>query len=143
MTNPVAAIALVDSAAEFLQPGEEIIAFDDRHAVDFWKGRRGIDKLDTPVGVRFSTHQVGVVITTRRFLMFRLGGLLLDRAQEVLTDIPVSQVDSIEYIGHALRSFEVKLTIQGTEYGFIVAHLTDRMGKGLEIAKQRAADDSG
>lgn len=136
-------IGLLDSAAEFLQSDEEIVAVGDRRAADYWKGRRGIDKLDTLVGVRFTTRQMRVVITTRRFLMFRMGGLVAAEAQEVLTDIPVGQVDSIEYIGHALRSFEVKLTIQGTEYGFLVAHLTDRMAKGLEIAKRGAAADAG
>ena len=112
MTYPVAAyIGLVDSAKERLEPGEEIVVIDDGHAVDFWKGRRGIDKLQTPEGVRFVTHQMGVVITTRRFLMFSLGGLTRSRAEEILTDLPVGRVESIEYIGHALKSFEVKLRL--------------------------------
>jgi hypothetical protein len=138
MTSAAAAIALIDSATEFLQPGEEIVEVDEGKAIDYWKGRRGIDKRETPAGVRFTKHQVGVVITTRRFLTFRLGGFPIDRAQEILTDIPVGQVDSIEYVSHALRSFEVKLRIQGTEYDFIVAHISHRMEKALELAKQGA-----
>ena len=64
-----------------------------------------------PAGVRFVKHQMGVVITTRRFLMFGLGGFPRARADELLTDVPVGEVDSIECVGHSFKSFEAKLTI--------------------------------
>jgi len=60
----------------------------------------------------------------RRFLMFRTGGFLRNRADEILTALPVAEVDSIECIGHALKSFEAKLTVQGIRYDFLVAHIS-------------------
>lgn len=132
--------ALAESAVEHLEPGEEIVvAGEGGPAVDFWKGRRGIQDLPTPAGVQFDKHQMGVVITTKRFLMFKLDGLLRSKAGEVLTDLPIEEVDSITYIGHAFKSFEVKLVIHGIEYGFIVAHIRHVMERALEAAKAGTA----
>src|SRR2546423_14686483 len=85
MNDSVARSPLAESAAAYLEPGEEIVVVEGSQAVDFWKGRRGIQDQPTPTGVRFVRHQMAVVITTRRFLMFKIGGFLLDRAQKLLT----------------------------------------------------------
>ncbi|MFL5840849.1 MAG: hypothetical protein ACJ77Z_10425 [Thermoleophilaceae bacterium] len=131
---------LAESAAEYLEPGEEIVAAaEGGPAVDVWKGRRGIHEQPTPVGVRFEKHQMAVVITTERFLMFRLGGFLRNRARELLTDLPIEEVDSITYKSHAFKTFEVALVIYGIEYGFVVPHIAHRMEKALEAAKGGAS----
>ena len=136
----VARIGLAESAAEYLEPGEEIVvAAEGGAAVDFWKGRRGIQDQPTPAGVRFDKHQMGVVITTKRFLMSRLGGFLRNSARELLTDVPIEEVDSITYKSHALKAFEVVLVIHGIEYGFLVPHIAHRMEKALDAAKGGAA----
>ena len=139
--SSVAGLALAESAAPYLEPGEEIVVVEGTLAVDFWKGKRGLQDRSTPEGVRFIKHQMGVVITTRRFLMFKIGGLPLDRAQEVLTDLPVAEVDSIVCKGHWLKAFEVKLTIRGIEYGFMVPHIgrCHQMEQALEAAKHDSA----
>jgi hypothetical protein len=137
-SSAAARIGLADSAAAYLEPGEEIVVVEGGQAVDFWKGRRGIQDQPTPADVSFVKHQMGVVITTRRFLMFKLGGLLRARADELLTNLPVGEVDSIVCVGHSFKSFEVKLTIHGIEYGFIVAHIgrCHYLEKALEAAKR-------
>ena len=141
MADAIAArIGLADSAAEHLEPGEEIVvAAEGGAAVDFWKGHRGIQDQPTPVGVRFDKHQMGVVITTKRFLMFKLGGLLRATAEELLTDLPIEEVDSITYKGHTFKAFEAVLVIHGTEYSFMVPHIAHRMEQALEAAKRGSA----
>src|SRR5437868_14972740 len=141
------AVGLAQSAAGYLEAGEQIVVVEGRYqAVDFWKGRRGIEGRAAPAGVRFVKHQMGVVITTRRFLMFGLGGFPRARADELLTNVPVGEVDSIECVGHSFKSFEAKLTIQGIEYDFIVGHIgrCNTMAKALEAAKRGTfgTDDS-
>jgi hypothetical protein len=135
------ALGLIESLPAYLQPGEEIVVVDDRSATAVWKGRRGIEQAPTPDGVKFDKRSMGVVVTNRRFLMFRLGGVL-GHAEELLTDLPVGAVDSVECVSHWLKSFEAKLTIGGTEYGFLVAHMSGchDIARGLEAAKQNAAE---
>src|SRR3954454_22749269 len=98
-----ALIGLVDSVAAYLEPGEEIVVVEGGQAADFWKGRRGIQDEQTPDGVSFVKHQMGVVITTRRFLMFKLGGLLRAGADELLVNLPVAEIDSIVCVGHSFK----------------------------------------
>lgn len=136
-----ARVNLVDAAAPVLQSGEQVVVVDGEPAVDFWKARRATRALPTPEGVRFDKGQMGVVVTTRRLLMFEVGGFPEERARELMTDVPVARVDSIVAIGHSFRSFEVRLTIDGVEYGFILAHVGRgrRMATALEIAKQASS----
>lgn len=136
----VARIALAQSAGEHLEPGEEIVVAEEGGAaVDFWKGHRGIQDRPTPAGVRFDRRQMGVVITTKRFLMFRLGGFFRNSVRELLTDLPIEEVDSITYKSHAFKAFEVMLVVHGIEYGFIVPHIAHRMEKALAAAKGGSA----
>ena len=139
--NSVAPIAIAESVGSYLEPGEEIVVVEGARAVDFWKGKRGILEQPAPAGVRFIKGQVAAVITTRRFLMFKIGGFPLDRAQELLTDIPVADVDSIGCESHLFKSFEVKLTIRGIAYVFVVPHIgrCHQMAKALEAAKRGEA----
>src|SRR3954452_10073608 len=116
--SSVAPLAVAESAAPYLEPGVQIVVVEGAQAVDFWKGKRGIQEQPGTTGVRFIKRQVAAVITTRRFLMFKIGGFPLDRADELLTDIPVADVDSIGCESHLFKSFEVKLTIQGIGYVF-------------------------
>jgi hypothetical protein len=138
LNDAIAWGALAESVAPYLRPGEEIVAVDDSSAVDFWKGKRAISDRPMSDGVRFLRRQMGVVITTQRFLAFRVGGLPVDRAQELLTDVPVGDVDAIVCKSYWYKAFEVHLTLRGVEYPFIVPHIgrAQRMAKALEIVQR-------
>jgi hypothetical protein len=128
---------LANSAAAFLEPGEEIVVVDEdgAQAVDFWKAQRGTLDQPTPAGVSFGKGQMGVAITRRRFLVFKCG--FFGKAQQVLAGVPIGEVGSIDCIGHSLKSFEVVLKLDGLEYRFINAHIgrCRRMQKALAIAQ--------
>ena len=138
----VARTALAESATPFFEPGEEIAVGekygDPYRALDFWKGRRGIEDLPAPSGVRFIKGQMGVVITTRRFLTFKIGGFPMDRAKELLTDLPVNEVDSITVLNRFFSWSGVILTIGGQEYQFRIPDIGygSIMAQALENAKQ-------
>ena len=132
-----ARIGLGTSAVAHLEPGEEIVVVGGAQAVDFWKGKRGIENQPTPSGVRFIKRQMGVVITTRRFLMLKIGAIS-DRVEEVLTDLPVAEVDSIVCKSYWWKAFEAHLTIHGSEYTFLIPHIGwgREMEKALDAAKR-------
>jgi hypothetical protein len=127
---------LANSAAAFLEPGEEIVVDEGGvPAVDFWKAQRGTLGQPAPAGVSFGKGQMGVVITRRRFLVFKCG--FFGKAQQVLAGVPIGEVDSIDCIGHSFKSFEVALKLDTLEYRFINGHISRcrRMQKALAIAQ--------
>ena len=97
MSTAIAAyIALADSVAERLAPGETVVKVDDFQAVDFWKPKRAIKDVTAPGAPEpFGSHQLGAVMTDRRLLLFRLGGLTQSQAEEILLDVPIAEVESV------------------------------------------------
>lgn len=127
---------LADSVGRYLRADEEIVVVDGMQAIDFWKARRETRGAPTPGGGRFPRGRMGVVITTQRLLMFRVGALAA-RVEELVADLPLADVDRIACQSHALRSFEVTLTVRGVDRGFVLAHISHgrRMEKALATAK--------
>jgi hypothetical protein len=137
MSTAIAAyIALADSAGERLAPDETIVEVDDFQAIDFWKPTRAIKDVTAPGATGpFGSHQLGAVMTDRRLLLFTLGGLTHSKAEEVLLDVPIAQVESIRCESHWWKSFELFLGLGGTECPFLIAHI----GRGRTFEKAYAA----
>jgi hypothetical protein len=68
-----------------------------------------------------------LVITPRRMLIFKAGGAMTVKAQELITDIPIADVDSIE-VGKATLTKPVTITVRGSSFD-------------LETAKAQPAED--
>jgi hypothetical protein len=124
--------ALIESAEPYFQPGEEVLA------VDWWSGRRGIEKLPMIPGLQLTRKQMGVVVTSRRFLTFRVRGVLVDTARELLTDLPLADVDSIT-VASRLAGFEATLTVRGVAYRFLTPHISHTRALAEKVAQARAA----
>jgi hypothetical protein len=137
MSTAIAAyIALADSVAERLAPDETVVEVDDSQAVDFWKPRRAIKDVTAPGAAEpFGSHQLGAVMTDRRLLLFRLGGLTHSQAEEILLDVPIAEVESVRCESHWWKSFELFLGVGGAEYPFLIAHI----GRGRKFEKAHEA----
>lgn len=68
-----------------------------------------------------------LVITPQRMLIFKAGGAMTIKAQELISEIPISDVDSIE-VGKATLTKPVTLTIRGATFM-------------IETAKAQPAED--
>jgi hypothetical protein len=125
MSTAIAAyIDLADSAAERLAPDESVVEIDDFQTIDFWKPKRAIKDVTVPRATGpFGSQQVGAVMTDRRLLLFRLGGLTHSKAEEILLDVPLAEVEAIRCESHWWKSFELFLGLGGTEYPFLIAHI--------------------
>jgi len=142
MPTAIAAyIGLNTSAAEHLAPGETLITVgEDRTAVDFWKPQRAIKNVTAPGAAGpFGRRQIGAAITTRRLLLFTLGGIARASADEILLEVPIASVDAIVCASYWWKSTELNLTLGGTTYPFYIAHIA--RGRRMEeaLAASRAA----
>ena len=138
MTTAIAAYGgLADSAAEYLATDEAIVSVDDgSSAIDFWKPQRAIRGVTAPGAAGpFSGWQIGAAITTRRLLLFTLGGIARARADKILLEVPIADVEAITCKSYWWKSTELRLTLGGTEYPFYIAHI----GRGQRMEKALAA----
>ena len=122
---------LRESAVSYLQPDERVIA------ADFWLGNRKTENAPMAPGVTLTRHRMGAVMTQKRLLIFSTRGVGLNKANELLTDLPLDQVDSIEGRSHWLKSFEAILTVQGIQHTLRCPHVghTRLVGEVLHAAK--------
>jgi hypothetical protein len=65
-------------------------------------------------GVQLSS-KMGVAITSHRLLIFKAGGAVTLKATELLSDIPIGDVDSIE-VGKGALTKPVMLTVRGESF---------------------------
>jgi hypothetical protein len=80
-----------------------------------------------------------LAITPQRLLIFKAGGAVTLKATELLTDVPIGDVDSIE-VGRGALTKPVTLTIRGESFQVEApkAANTDKLVKALEEAKAGA-----
>jgi hypothetical protein len=136
-------ISLGDSVPAHLAPGEEIVEVGEYTAMDFWKPHRTIRGVTAPgASGPFGRRQVGAAITNRRLLLFTLGGLTHDRADSVLLEVPIADVQAIVCESHWWKSFEVRLLLRDAAYPFLVAHIGRgrRMAEALEDTRSTLRD---
>jgi hypothetical protein len=141
--------AMEKSVRPFLQPGEELLnvtlvqgkgiakamlaggvvgamavgAHRDRKAKD--------DRGDVQL-----SSKMGLALTDRRLLLFKAGGAVTLKARELLTEVPVADVDDIE-IGKGVVTKPVTLTIRGETFAVETprASNTDKLVQAFAAAK--------
>jgi hypothetical protein len=65
-------------------------------------------------GVQLAS-KMGLAVTNRRLLIFKAGGAMTLKAQELITAIPISEVDSIE-VGKGVMSKPITVTVRGEQH---------------------------
>jgi hypothetical protein len=137
------------SVRPFLQPGEELLN------VTLVQGK-GIAKAMLAGGVvgamAVGAHRdrkakddggdvqlsskMGLALTDRRLLLFKAGGAVTLKARELLTEVPVADVDDIE-IGKGVVTKPVTLTIRGETFAVETprASNTDKLVQAFAAAK--------
>jgi hypothetical protein len=119
--------AMIKSVGAYLQPGEELLN------ATIVQGK-GLGKVALAGGVFASmavankrdknghgdggemklSSKMGIAITTRRLLIFKAGGSMTLSAKELLSEVPIADVDTIE-IGRGVVSKPITLRIRGQE----------------------------
>src|SRR3954454_5532165 len=134
MVAPDGTPLLRNSLQPLLKPGEEVMA------ADFWVSSRGSEGAQAAPGVVLA-NRMGVAVTSQRLLVCSLQKWKRDEAQDVLTDLPLTQVDSIATRSpHWYAQVQVVLTVGGVEH---LATTTDtsrtkKLAAALDAAKQKA-----
>jgi Bacterial PH domain len=80
--------------------------------------------------------RMGVVVTSRRLLLFKAGGQLTMKAKELITAVPVDQVDAIE-VGKGMATKPISIVVGGETYTFEAprAQPSDELPNALEQAR--------
>ena len=142
MTTAIAAlIGLADSSAGYLAPDEAFVMVGDFQAIDFWKPTRALTATTAPGATGpFGARQIGAAITNRRLLLFTLGGMAHARADGILLEVPIDDVETIRCESHWWKSFELFLVLAGATYPFLIAHIGRgrKMEQALDLARQGA-----
>jgi hypothetical protein len=109
-------------------------ALRDRKAPNSEDGNAG-----DAAGVELSS-KMGLAITPRRVLIFKAGGAVTVKAQELLSDIPIADVDSIE-VGKGALTKPVTFTVRGESFRVEApkAANTDKLVSAFEQAKGGSA----
>jgi hypothetical protein len=60
-------------------------------------------------------NKMGIAVTSRRLLIFKAGGAMTLKAQELLTAVPVGDVDGME-VGKAALTKPLTITVRGESF---------------------------
>jgi hypothetical protein len=85
-------------------------------------------------------NKMGIGVTSQRLLIFKAGGAMTLKATELLTDVPIAEVDSIT-VGKGTLSKPVTVTVRGESFQVEApkASNTDKLVSAYEEARQSAA----
>jgi hypothetical protein len=104
------------------------------------KGRDN-DDADAPSGgtVELSS-KMALAVTPARLLIFKAGGAVTVKAKELLSDIPIADVDSIE-VGKGALTKPLTLTVRGESFKVEApkAANTDKLVSAFEQARATSA----
>jgi hypothetical protein len=122
--------AMTKSIGAYLQPGEELLS------ATIVQGK-GLGKVALAGGVFTAmavassrdrkaaaeggeaeiklSSKMGLAITTRRLMLFKAGGSMTLSAKELLTEVPIGDVDSID-IGKGVVTKPVTITVRGEAF---------------------------
>jgi hypothetical protein len=94
---------------------------------------------DAPDGSVQLSSKMGIGITTRRLLIFKAGGAVTLSAKELLTAVPIGDVDSIE-VSKGVVTKPIVLTVRGESFQVEAprAANTDKLVSAFEQAKAGA-----
>lgn len=149
--------AMTKSIQAYLQPGEELLnativqgkglakvaiagGVVGAMAVAAQRDRKAKAAGDAPDGAVQLSSKMGIGVTTRRLLLFKAGGAVTLSAKELLTAVPITDVDSIE-AGKAIVTKPITLTIRGESFQVEAARAvnTDKLVAAFTQAKAGAA----
>lgn len=68
-----------------------------------------------PAGEVKLANKMGIGVTSRRLLIFKAGGAMTLKAQELLTAVPVADVDSVA-VGKGTMTKPVTITVRGESF---------------------------
>jgi hypothetical protein len=74
------------------------------------EGREGAEEGDVQLA-----GKMGLAITGQRLLIFKAGGAVTLKAKELITEVPIGDVDSLD-VGKAAITKPVTFTVRGTPY---------------------------
>ena len=142
--------AMRKSVEPYLEPGEEILAVVLAQVKGAGKammlggvvgagihaarqGKR--DAANAHAEVRLA-GRMGIVVTPTRLLLFKGGGSLTTKAKELLTEVPIADVDRIE-VGKGMATKPITLVIRGESYTMEAprAQPSEDLPKALEQAR--------
>jgi hypothetical protein len=86
------------------------------------------------------SSKMGIGVTTRRLLLFKAGGSMTLSAKELLTEVPIADVDTIE-VGKGVVTKPVTVTIRGESFQVEAARAanTDQLLEAFALAKDARA----
>jgi hypothetical protein len=141
--------AMEKSVRPFLQPGEQLLNVTLVQGKGIAKAmlaggvvgamavgaHRDRKAKDAGGDVQLSS-KMGLALTDRRLLLFKAGGAVTLKARELLTEVPVADVDDIE-IGKGVVTKPVTLTIRGETFAVETprASNTDKLVQAFAAAK--------
>jgi hypothetical protein len=101
----------------------------------------GDDAVDAPSeGAVQLSSKMALAVTPRRLLIFKAGGAVTVKAKELLSEIPIAEVDSIE-VGKGALTKPLTLTVRGESFQVEApkAANTDKLVSAFEQAKAGSA----
>ena len=127
--------AMKKSIESYLQPGEEVLSvmIVQGKGMTGWLAGGGVagqavvgairDRKesaraaadDSSEGDVKLANKMGLAVTSERLLVFKAGGAVTLKAKELLTEVPIGEVDSIE-IGKGVITKPLTLTIRGEPF---------------------------
>jgi hypothetical protein len=148
--------AMKKSIELYLEPGEELLNVTivqgkgmtkalvaggalGAAVIGSMRDRKGAAAAPSASGVELSS-KMGLAITARRLLIFKAGGAVTLSAKELLSDVPIADVDTID-VGKGVITKPVTITVRGES--FVVeapkASNTDKLVGAFEQAKSGSA----
>jgi hypothetical protein len=125
--------AMTKSIGAYLQPGEELLnativqgkglgkvalagGVFGAMAVAARRDRKAREAEEAGEAPEIKTSsKMGIGITTRRLLLFRAGGSMTLSAKELLSEVPIGDVESIE-VGKGVVTKPITLTVRGETF---------------------------
>ena len=145
--------AMRKSIQPFLESGEEVLAVVLGQAKGSGKAMmlggvagqaihqaRQRRQGDEPEAAVKLSGRMGVVVTDRRLLIFKGGGQLTTKAKELLTAVPIDEVQAIE-VGKGTVTKPITITVGGESYVLEAprAQPSDDLPRALEQARGKTA----
>jgi hypothetical protein len=153
-------LALFDKAMQksiepHLQPGEELLSVAivqgkgmmkaalaggaiGQVAVGAYRNRKSQDAGASEGGIELAS-KMGIAVTSSRLLLFKAGGAVTVKAQELLTELPIAEVESMS-VGKGALTKPITIAARGESFTVEApkASNPDKLIKAYEQAKAGA-----
>jgi hypothetical protein len=123
--------AMKKSIEEYLQPGEQALGVLivqgkgmtktllaggalGAAAIGARRDKKAREKGPDESGIELSS-KMGLAVTSQRLLIFKAGGAMTLKAKEILSAVPIADVDSIE-VGKGVMTKPITITVRGEAF---------------------------